>query len=52
MKEAKNVVINLKVTSTIFEYLQKLDNYSEYIRRLVEKEMEISKKRGQNKRLV
>jgi len=52
MKEAKNVMINIRVTHTIWEYLKKFENSSEFIRNLIEKEMEISKKRGQNKRLV
>lgn len=36
MTEPKNIKINLMVTPSIWEYLQKVDNYSAYVRKLIE----------------
>ena len=51
MKEATNIVINLKVTSSIWDYLREKENYSEFLRDLIDGEMIREKQRGKNKRL-
>ena len=51
MNEARNVVINLKVTSSIWDYLRKKENYSEFLRNLIDAEMRREKHRGKNKKL-
>ena len=37
--KAKNIRINLSVTFPIWDYLRGLENYSDYIRKLIEKDM-------------
>jgi len=51
MEEPINVVINLKVTSSIWDYLRKKENYSEFLRNLIDAEMRHEKHRGKNKKL-
>jgi len=51
MKEPTNVVINLKVTSSIWDYLRTKENYSEFLRNLIDAEMRHEKHRGKNKKL-
>lgn len=50
MPEPINLKINMMVTPTIWKYLLKKDNYSEYVRNLIEQDIK-KQKRGKNKRL-
>ena len=38
MNEPKNIKINLMVTPSIWKHLQKVDNYSAYVRKLIERD--------------
>jgi len=51
MKEPTNVVINLKVTPSIWDYLREKENYSEFVRNLIHNEMVLETQRGKNKKL-
>jgi len=48
MNEATNIKINLMVTPTIWSYLEKLDNYSAYIRQLIENDLKPKSKPRNN----
>jgi hypothetical protein len=50
-EEPSNIKINVLVTQGIFDYLRSLDNYSAYIRKLIEIDRE-HQQRKKNKRLV
>ena len=51
MSEPRNIKINVMVTQSIWDYLHKVDNYSNLIRELIERDIEIKKKRGKNNKL-
>lgn len=50
--EAKNIRINLYVTQTIWDILQTKENYSDYIRDLIDRDQEMKKNRGKNSKLT